>query len=56
MGRGGPALRLQDPFSCPSFSLDGSYSPTSIRGIAVTDLIAKGAVQPAPSTPGFYSR
>ena len=37
-----------------------SYSPTSVRGIAldaaVTDLIAKGAVEPAPSTPGFYSR
>ena len=37
-----------------------SYSPTSIKGIAlqaeVADLRAKGAVEPAPSGPGFYSR
>ena len=37
-----------------------SYSPSSIRGIAlnaaVIDLVAKGAVEPAPSTLGFYSR
>ena len=37
-----------------------SYSPSSIGGIAlnaaVADLIAKGAVEPAPLTPGFYSR
>ena len=36
-----------------------SYSPSSIRGIAlniaVADLRAKGAVEPAPSTPGYYS-
>ena len=36
-----------------------SYSPSSIRGIAlntaVADLLAKGAVEPAPSTPGYYS-
>ena len=30
MGRGGLALRLQDPFSCPSFSLDGSDSPSQL--------------------------
>ena len=37
-----------------------SYSPTSVRGIALTaavaDLRAKGAVEQAPSGPGFYSR
>ena len=37
-----------------------SYSPSSIRGIvfntAVADLLAKGAVEPAPSTLGYYSR
>ena len=36
-----------------------SYSPSSIRGIAlnaaVSDLVAKRAVETAPSTPGFYS-
>ena len=30
MGCGGPALRLQDPFSCSSFSLDGSVSPSQL--------------------------
>ena len=33
-----------------------SYSPSSIRGIAVADLQEKGAVEPAPSSPGCYSR
>ena len=37
-----------------------SYSPSSIRGLAlsaaVADLCAKGAIEPAPPSPGFYSR
>ena len=37
-----------------------SYSPTSIRGLAlsasVSDLRMKGATEPASSEPGFYSR
>ena len=36
-----------------------SYSSSSIRGIAlsavVADLLQKGAVEPAPSSPGYYS-
>ena len=37
-----------------------SYSPSSIRGLAladaVSDLVAKEAIDPAPPTSGFYSR
>ena len=37
-----------------------SYTPSSIRGIAlaaaVKDLLFKGAIEPASSGPGFYSR
>ena len=37
-----------------------SYSPSSIRGLAladvVSDLEAKEAIEPAPPTPGFYNR
>ena len=37
-----------------------SYSPSSIRELAlsaaVADLRAKGAIEPAPPSPGFYSR
>ena len=37
-----------------------SYSPSCIRGLAlsatVADLRAKGAIEPAPPSPGFYSR
>ena len=37
-----------------------SYSPSSIRGLAVTaavsDLLAKEAIELAPPSPGFYSR
>ena len=37
-----------------------SYSLSSIMGVAlnpeVADLRAKGAIEPAPSTPGYYSR
>ena len=36
-----------------------SYSPSSIRGLAlsaaVVDLSSKGAIEPAPLSPGFYS-
>ena len=36
-----------------------SYSPSSIRGLAlnaaVADLSAKGAIEPAPPSPGYYS-
>ena len=42
------------PLSLPA------YSPQSIRGVALTqelqDLLRKGAVEPAPQSPGFYSR
>ena len=37
-----------------------SYSPSSICGLAladaVSDLMAKEAIEPAPPTPGYYSR
>ena len=37
-----------------------SYSPSSIRGVAlaavVVDLQEKKAIEPAPSSPGYYSR
>ena len=37
-----------------------AYSPHSIRGVALNqelqDLLRKGAVEPAPQSPGFYSR
>ena len=37
-----------------------SYDPSSVRGLAlssaVEDLISKGAIEPASSEPGFYSR
>ena len=42
------------PFPLPS------YSPSSIRGLAlraaVAELRAKGAIEPAPLSPGYYSR
>ena len=42
------------PLSLPA------YSPQSIKGIALTqelqNLLRKGAVEPAPQSPGFYSR
>ena len=42
------------PLSLPA------YSPHSIRGVALTqelqNLLQKGAVEPAPQSPGFYSR
>ena len=42
------------PLSLPA------YSPQSIKGVALTqelqNLLRKGAVEPAPQSPGFYSR
>ena len=42
------------PLSLPA------YSPKSIKGVALTqelqNLLRKGAVEPAPQSPGFYSR
>ena len=50
-------FRVLPPMSAVPIPLP-SYSPTSIRGIALTaavaDLRAKGAVEPAPSGPGFF--
>ena len=47
------------PLSRDPIFLD-SYSPGSIKGQAlageVSALLSKGAVEPAPPTPGFYSR
>ena len=47
------------PLSERSLSLP-AYPPQSIRGVALTqelqDLLRKGAVEPAPQSPGFYSR
>ena len=49
-----PSLSDSDPYSIPS------YSPTSIKGKTlhgeVLSLIDKGAVEPAPPFPGYYSR
>ena len=44
----------EHPLSLPA------YSPQSIKGVALTqelqNLLRKGAVEPAPQSPGFYSR
>ena len=49
-----PPLLSERPLSLPA------YSPHSIRGVALNqelqDLLRKGAVEPAPQSPGFYSR
>ena len=49
----------QPPLSERPLSLP-AYSPQSIRGVALTqelqNLLRKGAVEPAPQSPGFYSR
>ena len=59
LGSGGSAGRLPDPLR-PSTSSIRAYSPQSIRGVALTqelqNLLRKGAVEPAPQSPGFYSR
>ena len=49
----------QPPLSERPLSLP-AYSPQSIKGVALTQelqhLLQKGAVEPAPQFPGFYSR
>ena len=49
----------QPPLSKRPLSLP-AYSPQSIKGVALTQelqhLLQKGAVEPAPQSPGFYSR
>ena len=49
-----PTPLSERPLSLPA------YSPHSIRGVALNqelqDLLRKGAVEPAPQSPGFYSR
>ena len=49
----------QPPLSERPLSLP-AYSPQSIKGVALTqelqNLLRKGAVEPAPQSPGFYSR
>ena len=58
VGYGIPFDRLP-PLSERPLSLP-AYSPQSIRGVALTqellDLLRKGAVEPAPQSPSFYSR
>ena len=46
LGRGGPEVQLQDSFPCHPFSLSQvpipllSHSPSSIRGIALSNAVA----------------
>ena len=64
LGGAGFALRVSGPFQLFSSSHVllplPSYSPSSIRGLALTaavsDLLAKEAIELAPPSPGFYSR
>ena len=65
MGSGGTAGRLSDPLRPSSSSirvpsLSAGVLPHSIRGVALNqelqNLLRKGAVEPAPQSPGFYSR
>ena len=66
LGSSGPALRVSGPFSfaAPSLSCSDpsfpSYSPNSIRGLALSDavsaLVEKEAIAIAPPSPRFYSR
>ena len=52
-------FRMPPPLSLTQIILD-SYSPRSVKGRALEEEIQalrrKGAVEPAPPTPGFYSR
>ena len=56
----GSAGGLHSPFSLSSSSVFYADSPSSIKGLAlvtaVKDLLSKGAIEPAPPGPGFYSR
>ena len=64
VGRGGLAVRLPDSFSCSSISLPCSDTPTELFPFVypgscsdmVVDMRVKGAIEPAPSSPGYYSR
>ena len=53
------AFDRRPPLSERPLSLP-AYSPQSIKGVALTQelqtLLRKGAVEPAPQSPGFYSR
>ena len=52
-------FRSRPPLSCVPIPLP-SYSPNSIRGLALSDavsaLVEKEAIEIAPPSPGFYSR
>ena len=52
-------FRMPPPLSSTPIILD-SYSPQSVKGRALDEEIqalrSKGAVEPAPPTPGFFSR
>ena len=52
-------FRSRPPLSSVLLPLP-SYSPSSIRGLALTDavsdLVSKEPIEPAPPTPGYYSR
>ena len=48
LGGAGPALRVSGPFSFVANSLPCSAP--------LTELVAKEAIEPAPPSPGFYSR
>ena len=65
LGGSSPALRVLGPFrfAAPSLFCSlplPSYSPSSIRGLALSDavsaLVEKVAIEIAPPSPGFYSR
>ena len=61
LGSPGLALRVSGPFTfaAPSLFCSAplpSYSPNSIRGLALSDSVEKAAIEIAPPFPGFYSR
>ena len=65
LGYGGSTVRLPCSFSGDSPSFQCPHSPSQLLPVfhqglalsaAVADLHAKGAIAPAPPSPGFYSR
>ena len=63
LGSPGPAPRVLGPFSFAAPSLPPiplpSYSPNSIRGLALSDAVSalvEEAIEITPLSPGFYSR